>query len=81
MNEVWMYLNTIDKVILAFSSEKKLIQWAQEKYPNMKSLRLLPDTLGAVYTLVNHNTHLYPYSHRIYRLDLDTKKEGYLWFF
>jgi hypothetical protein len=82
MNEVWIYIDGLHKTILAFSSKKMLMQWAQEMNPEMKSLRLLPSAYeaGTRYTLLNHNTHLLPYSHRIYRLDLDTGENIPLWY-
>ena len=75
MDEVWVYMDRKNRELLAFSSEEKLMQWAQEMNPEMKSLRLLPDVLGEEYTLLNHNSHIHPYTHRIYRLELDTGEE------
>ena len=72
MDEVWVYMDRKNREVLAFSSEEKLLQWAQEMNPDKKSLRLNPTVLGEVYTLLNHNSHISPYTHRIYRIDLDT---------
>ncbi len=75
MDEVWVYMDRKNREVLAFSSEEKLLQWAQEMNPDKKSLRLNTNVIGEVYTLLNHNSHIFPYNHRIYRLDLDTGEE------
>ena len=75
MDEVWVYMDRKNREVLAFSSEEKLLQWAQEMNPDKKSLRLNTNVIGEVYTLLNHNSHIFPYTHRIYRLDLDTGEE------
>ena len=79
MSEVWLFMDRLHREVLAFSTEEKLMQWAQETYPDKKSLRLLPDYFDKTYVLLNHNSHILPYSHRIYRLPVDTGKELFVY--
>lgn len=84
MDEVWIYLDKHDRILMAFSSKEKLMQWAHELYSDKKSLRLMAHGgyyIGSreAYTLMNHNTHVLPWSHYIYRLELDTGEEHFLW--
>lgn len=84
MDRVWLYLDKKNREIIAFSSKEKLMQWMQELYPEKKNLRLMSyggysEGYREAYILMNYNAYVLPWSHYIYRLDLDTGEEHFLW--
>lgn len=79
MDEVWIIIDRIFREIIAFSSEEKIMQYFRELFPEKKSLRLMHYD-DNTYSLVNHNSHVFPFAHKIYRMDVDTGEESRIWF-